>query len=93
MGGRDHAETVALRGLAFMAGSGALLAGFLAESGLGPGDLRGRAADPDLLAAVLDHLLAEDARVTAFCAAEGLTPEVLHRARALLPGGAAPHWT
>jgi hypothetical protein len=47
----------------------------------------------DLLAAVLDHLLTEDAWVAGFCAATGHRPDALQRARALLPGGAAPHWT
>lgn len=93
MSGRDHAEAVALRALAWMAGAGDLLGGFLAATGLRPQDLRARAGDPDLLAAVLDHLMAEEPRAAAFCAAEGLAPEELQRARARLPGGTAPHWT
>jgi len=93
MDGRDHAEAVALEALAWMAGDGDLIGGFLAAGGIGPGDLRDRAADPDLLAAVLDHLMAEDRRVAGFAAASGHGPETLRRARALLPGGRTPHWT
>ncbi|MCL4187849.1 MAG: DUF3572 family protein [Rhodobacteraceae bacterium] len=93
MRGRDQAETVALEALGWMAGAGDLLGGFLAASGIAPGELRARAGDPDLLAAVLDHLLTEDAWVAGFCAATGHRPDALQRARALLPGGAAPHWT
>jgi hypothetical protein len=69
-----------------------LLEGFLASSGLAPGELRARAAEPAFLGFVLDWILAADATVLDFAAAAGLAPEEPARARAAL-GGAAPNWT
>ena len=70
-----------------------LLGRFLAETGLGPAEIRPRAGDPDFLGAVLDFVLADESRVHAFAEAEGFAPEAALKARALLPGGDAPHWT
>lgn len=85
---RQHAETLGLKGLTWLAGDAEALGRFLAGSGLGPDELRERAADPELLAAVLEFLLADDALLTAFCTDEGIKPARMHEARRLLPGGA-----
>ena len=66
---------------------------FLAASGLAPGELRARANDPEMLGFVLDFVLSDDARVTAFCDAEALPYDLPMRARAALPGGDLPNWT
>ena len=84
---RSDAETLALKGLSWLAGDAETLVRFLGISGLVPNDLRGRAGDPELLAAVMDFLLADDALTTGFCASEGIDASVAHKARALLPGG------
>jgi hypothetical protein len=86
----ESAETLALKGLAHVAADADSLARFLDLSGLGPEDLRARAGDPELLAAVMDFLLADDARLMAFCAAEGLTPVKAHAIRRALPGASDP---
>lgn len=75
---RGGAETVALQGLAFLAGRQDDLERFLAAAGIGPEELRLRAADPDMLRAVLEHLLSEDSLVTAFCEEHGLDPRQVH---------------
>ncbi len=93
MNGRESAETVALRALGWIAGDAERLGAFLGASGLDPATLRARAADPEMLASVLDFLLADDAQVLAFAADAGLAPEAALRARAALPGGDLPHWT
>lgn len=54
---QDQAETVALQALGFLAGDEDRLARFLAMTGVGPEDLKGRIGDPAFLGAVLDHLL------------------------------------
>jgi len=59
---------------------------FLALSGLELADLRRRAGDPELLAGVLDFLLADDARLAAFCDTESLDSRQVHAARLALPG-------
>ena len=56
---RSEAETLALKVLAFLARDADALARFLALSGLELEDLRARAADPELLAAVVDFVLAD----------------------------------
>lgn len=89
----EHAETVALSALAWLVAQDDLLGVFMGATGLGEADLRARAADPDLLAAVLDFLAMDDAWVTGFAAEAGLPPGAALAARQALPGGAAPHWT
>ncbi len=90
---RPQAEALAVQALAWMAGDADLVGRFLAATGAGPTDLRARAAEPDFLGFVLDFLLADEAALVAFAAAEHIRPELPMRARAALPGGALPHWT
>ena len=90
---RDHAETIALRALAWMAAQDGVLEGFLAASGASADDLRALASDPAFLVAVLDHLMADDATVMGFCDHEGVPYDTPARAREALPGGESVHWT
>ena len=90
---RPQAEALAVQALVWMAGDADLVGRFLAMTGAGPGDLRDRAAEPEFLGFVLDFLLADEAALVAFAAAENIRPELPMRARAALPGGALPHWT
>lgn len=80
------AETLALKALAYLAGDGDALVRFLTLSGLELDDLRVRAADPEVLAAVIDFLLTDDALCAAFSASENIDPAMLHAARRALPG-------
>lgn len=84
---RSDAEILGLKALTWLAGDEAALLRFLAGSGLERDDLHARASEPELLAAVLDFLLAEDALLAAFCAEEGIGPAMVHKARRQLPGG------
>jgi hypothetical protein len=84
---RSAAETLALKGLAFLASEGDALTRFLGLSGLNPHELRDRAADPLLLAAVLDFILQDDQLVLTFAQGEGFDPKLIHQARRTLPGG------
>ncbi len=90
---RPQAEALAVRALAWMAGDEELIGRFLATTGAGPGDLRARAAEPEFLGFVLDFLLADEAALIVFAAAENIRPDLPMRARAALPGGALPNWT
>lgn len=87
------AESLAVSAFAWMACDADLMGRFLAAAGAGPEDLRARAADPGFLGFLLDFLLADEAAVLAFAAAEGIHPGLPMRARAALPGGDAPAWT
>lgn len=82
----DHAETMALEGLVFLAARPDDLERFLTSSGLDAAELKRRAGDRDVLRAVVEFLLSEDVLVTGFCEAQGLRPEDLHRANHLLGG-------
>ena len=77
---KEHAETIALQGLAFLAGRDEDIERFLRNSGLDADALRARAADPDVLRAVIEYILAGDATTQDFCAASGLNPRALHAA-------------
>lgn len=81
-----EAETLALKALAFLAHSPEDIDRFVALSGVAPADLRARADEPEILAAVLDFLLTDDTRVTGFCEEAGIDPRELHAARRALPG-------
>jgi hypothetical protein len=83
---RQAAEALALRALAFLAEDSERLSRFLALSGIGPDELRSRAADPVLLGGVLDHLLSDERLLVAFAEANALRPEEPARARRHLPG-------
>lgn len=90
---QESAQTLALQALAFLAARDDPFTAFLSLSGTDPATLRARAAEPEVLAAVLDFLLADEALLVAFCQAEALPFEAPARARASLPGGDLPHWT
>lgn len=83
----EQAETIALQALAFLAQEENLLAQFLTTTGLSPEDLKDHFREPELLAGVLDAILADDAVLMTFCNTASLSPETLVRARRALPGG------
>jgi hypothetical protein len=87
---QDKALVLSLRALAWVASDSTRFGLFLAESGIGPADLRQAAGDPAFLAGVLDHVLANEQLLLAFCQAENIPPTMPAEARNLLPG-AVPH--
>jgi hypothetical protein len=80
------AETLALRALAWLAADPERLEKFLAETGLGPAELKERATDPALLGGVLDHLLSREDLLLHFAEENELDPAAPSLARAKLPG-------
>jgi hypothetical protein len=86
MASTELAETLALKAMAFIAADERRLSAFVALSGSGLDDLRTRADDPEMLAAVLDFLLSDEAVLLEFCDQEGLDPTEPGRARRQLPG-------
>lgn len=91
--GRDEAEALALQALGWLAAQDDLLGVFMGSAGVSSDDLKARAGDPDLLAAVLDFLLMDDQWVSGFAEATGRAPDAPMRARMALPGGDVPNWT
>ena len=80
-------EVIALQALAFLAAEPARLQPFMSLSGIDPATLRKRASEPELLAAVMDHLLGDESLLFLFCETENLAPQVIAAARRGLPGG------
>jgi len=80
------AETLALKGLAFLVNSPDDLDRFLAASGAAAASLRQSAEEPEFLAAVMDFLLSNEVLLTRFCQDESLDSKTIHRARHALPG-------
>ena len=90
----DHAETIALNALSWIATDPERSGPFLAASGLDGAALAARAGEPDFLGFVLEHLLAMgDEAILSFCDTAGVAPEDVMAARAALPGGDLPNWT
>ncbi len=81
---RERAETIALNGLAFLAGREDDIERFLRNTGIDAAELRLRATDPDVLRAVLEYILAGDATTTGFCEEQSLAPRELHAANHIL---------
>ena len=81
---REAAETLAVQALAFIAEQPEQLARFLAETGIGPEQIRAAAQQPDFLAGVLDHMLADEALLIAFADSAGIDPAAVARLRNVL---------
>lgn len=90
---REKAEAKALEVLAWLVGDEELLPIFLGSTGLSEDDLRTRVGEADLLGAVLDFLMMDDAWVQRACDGVGLNYDSLTQMRATLPGGEQVHWT
>jgi Protein of unknown function (DUF3572) len=82
----DEAMGIATQALAYIAGDGARLGRFLAESGLGPENLRQAARDPSFLPAVLDFILSHEHDLIDFATIAGIDPKLVGRARDALAG-------
>ena len=81
-----EALEMAQRALVFLSQDEELLGRFLALSGVGPAEIRGRIGDPAFLAGILDFLLAHEPSVIAFAEWAEIDPVLPGQARALLPG-------
>jgi hypothetical protein len=83
----EHAATLALKGLAFLANSGDGLDRFVEISGLNPVSIRARADEPDFLVSVLDFLLTNEELLVRLCDEESIDVRAVHMARHVLAGG------
>ncbi|MCL4068686.1 DUF3572 domain-containing protein [Pseudomonas sp. GX19020] len=90
---QENAQILALQALAWLAADEDRIGPFLAQSGIGILELQARAGETEVLAAVMDFLLGDDARVIEFAAGAGHAPAEVAAARAALPGGEVPDWT
>ena len=89
---QEHAETLAIQALSWLASDEEILSQFLNMTGAAPGDLRVRAVEPEFLGFVLDFIMRDDKTILGFCTSVGAAPEAILQARATL-GGGLPNWT
>lgn len=90
---QELAHLIGLRSLAWLAAEDGLFEAFLAVSGGDAAQVRAQANDPALLASVLDFVLGSDEWVIGCAQAQGIRPEQVMMARAVLGGGDTRHWT
>ncbi len=83
---QESAEAVGLKVLLFIVEDESRLARFLRETGVDPADLRARAGETDMLAALLGHLLEDESQLLVFASGAGVAPVDVHSARAMLGG-------
>jgi hypothetical protein len=83
---REDAETLAIRAVAFLAAREDLFLRFVALTGMSVDQVRGNLADPAVLGAVLDFVLADEALVLEMVGELQVAPDLPARARRLLPG-------
>ena len=85
------AESIAIQGLAYLAGEPERIAPFLDSTGATPDSLRQLAREPTFLTAVLEHLCASEADLLAFAANTQMDPAQIDTARQCL-AGPPPDW-
>lgn len=78
------AEALAIEALGFLAADPERLGPFLGAAGIGPGALRAVAGEPGFLAAVVEHVMSDDALVLAFAESARIRPTLVAVARHLL---------
>ena len=83
---REAAEILAIQALSFIAEEPERLNGLLSATGLTPNRLRESANQPDFLAGVLEHMLADESLLLAFADSAGIDPAAVARARNALGG-------
>jgi Protein of unknown function (DUF3572) len=82
----EGAQLLGLKALGFVANSDGALERLMELSGLDALTLRQRAGEPEVLASLLDFLLADEALLVEFCEAESVDARDVHMARHLLGG-------
>jgi Protein of unknown function (DUF3572) len=81
---RQTAEMLAVQALAFIAEDDGRLSGFIALTGIAVQSIRDAAREPNFLAGLLEHILADENLLIAFAASAGIDPAEVARARQAL---------
>jgi hypothetical protein len=81
---QQTAEILAVQALTFIAEDDTRLASFIAATGIDPQSIRDAAREPDFLAGVLDHILADEKLLIAFADSAGIDPAEMTRAHQAL---------
>lgn len=83
------ARELAAKALIFIAQDPERIGAFLAQSGVGPAEIRSRTQDPAFLGGILDHLLANEPMLLDFADWAGVEAYRIATLRRQLPGGDA----
>ena len=83
---REAAEMLAIQALSFIAEEPERLNGLLSATGLTLNRLRESANQPDFLAGVLEHMLADESLLLAFAESAAIDPAEIARTRRALGG-------
>ncbi|RED49836.1 DUF3572 domain-containing protein [Aestuariispira insulae] len=83
---QEQAELLAASALSFIAQDPDRLGRFLAMTGIGPSEIRGRINDPAFMGGLLDFLLAHEPDLLEFVEFAGVEPTFPKMARRSLPG-------
>jgi Protein of unknown function (DUF3572) len=81
---RQTAEMLAVQALAFIAEDDGRLSGFIVSTGIAVQSIRDAAREPNFLAGLLEHILADENLLIAFAASAGIDPAEVARARQAL---------
>ncbi len=82
-----NARDLAAKALIFIAQEPERIGRFLAQSGVGPSEIRERAQDSAFLGGILDHLLADESLLVAFADWADIDASSVGSYRCYLPGG------
>lgn len=83
---RNEARDLADAGFSHIAGDPELVAAMLEQAGADAGAIRDMVKRPEFAVFVLDFLMENDQRVMDFASAQGIRPERIQMARAVLGG-------
>src|ERR1700722_3880586 len=83
---REAAEVLAIQALGFLAEEPERLGAFLSTTGIPIEGIRDAVREPDFLAGLLDHMLADEKLLVAFADSAGIDPACIAKARRALGG-------
>jgi hypothetical protein len=81
---REDAETIAIRGISFLAEEPSRIGRFLSLTGMEAADLIAGAETEAVQVAVLDHLLGDESLLMVFSGHAGIEPDAVASARMLI---------
>jgi len=81
---QQTAEMLAVQALAFIAEDDSRMSSFIASTGIAVESIRAAAREPNFLAGVLEHILADENLLIAFADSAGIDPAEVARARQAL---------
>jgi hypothetical protein len=84
----EAAEGLAIQAFTFIAGDGERLGRFLAQTGIGPAQIRAAAQEPGFLAGVLAYMAGDERLLSEFAVEAGIDPANVGKALAAL----GAHW-